>query len=230
MRGRYLRRRLAALGGAVVVLVLGVVLGGRALLMHSDRFQVTDIEVFGPAGIDPALVREVSGIKPGVPLLAVDLADVQRRVASIPEVASALATRSWPGTVRLTVAERTPVALAESPTGPRWVDGTGMAYQAAPAGAAPLPRLDATTVAPGDPATTAGLAVLAALTPQLREKLQVVEASGPAAVTLRLADGKQVRWGSPARSDRKAAVLGVLLTQRGSVYDVSAPDLPTIRR
>jgi cell division protein FtsQ len=232
---------LLALGGLVLVVLVGVAVGGRALLLHSGRFQVTNVEVLGVApsnpgdagedgGLDPARVRAAAGIRSGVPLLAVDLAAVQRRVAAIPEVATVRASRGWPSTVRLTVTERTPVAEAVSPNGLLWVDSTGKAYREAPLDAPPLPRLATVTVAPGDPATVAGLAVLASLTPSLREKLQVVEASGPAAVTLRLAGGKQVRWGSPERSDRKAAVLGVLMSQRGSVYDVSAPDLPTIRR
>lgn len=241
-RGRYRRRRLLALGGLVLVVVAGAVVGGRVLLLHSQRFQVADVEVLGVAqpnpdgasgdqdGLDPAQVRTAAGIRQGVPLLSVDLAAVERRVAAIPEVASVQASRSWPSTVRLAVTERTPVAEAASPSGLFWVDATGKAFREAPLDAPPLPRLAAPTVAPGDPATEAGLAVLASLAPSLREKLQVVEASGPAAVTLRLADGKQVRWGSPERSDRKAAVLGVLMSQRGSVYDVSAPDLPTIRR
>jgi len=72
--------------------------------------------------------------------------------------------------------------------------------------------------------------VLAALPMPVRSELQVVEASGPRAVTLRLAGGKQVRWGDPEESDRKAAVLAVLLSQPASVYDVSSPELPTVRR
>lgn len=235
--GRYRRRRLLALGGLVLVVLAGAAVGGRTVLLHAERFQVADVEVLGIAppnpdvgGLDPAQVREAAGIRPGVPLLSVDLADVQRRVAAIPEVASVQASRRWPSTVRLAVTERTPVAEAALPNGVLWVDATGKPFREAPLDAPPLPRLAAATVAPGDPATEAGLAVLASLTPSLREKLQVVEASGPAAVTLRLAGGKQVRWGSPERSDRKAMVLGVLMSQRGSVYDVSAPDLPTIRR
>ncbi|MBO0873626.1 MAG: FtsQ-type POTRA domain-containing protein [Pseudonocardia sp.] len=221
----------------MLVVLAGVAVGGREVLLHSERFQVADVEVLGIApadsdggGLDPARVRAAAGIGQGVPLLSVDLADVQRRVATIPEVASVHASRSWPSTVRLAVTARTPVAEAASPSGLRGVDATGTAFREAPLDGPPLPRLSAATVAPGDPSTEAGLAVLASLTPSLREKLQVVEASGPAAVTLRLAGGKQVRWGSPERSDRKAAVLGVLMSQRGSVYDVSAPDLPTIRR
>jgi cell division protein FtsQ len=72
--------------------------------------------------------------------------------------------------------------------------------------------------------------VLAALTPAVRDELQVIEVAGPTQITLRLAGNKQVRWGSSDDSVRKAAVLAALLTQPGTIYDVTAPDLPTIRR
>ena len=48
-------------------------------------------------------------------------------------------------------------------------------------------------------------------------------------VTLGLVDDRSVRWGDPERSADKIAVLGPLLGQPGSVYDVSSPDLPTVR-
>jgi cell division protein FtsQ len=126
------------------------------------------------------------------------------------------------------VTERYPIALAASAVGPMLVDATGYAYQ--PASSAPsLPRLAAARVAPDDPATHSALAVLAALPAKIRDQLQVVSAAGPGEVSLKLAGGKQVRWGSPDGAARKAAVLGALLTQPGTIYDVSAPDLPTIR-
>jgi cell division protein FtsQ len=228
--GRYRRRRLLALAALLALLVSAGFFGGRALLSHAGMFQVAQIDVDAPPGIDPDLVRAASGVRLGEPLLRVDLQAVGRAVADIPTVAAVEVARSWPSTLRVSVAGRTPVALTDSANGPWLVDHTGTAYLPAPTPAPALPLLICAHVGPGDPATMAGLAVLASLPPSILEKLQVVTADGPAAVTLRLAGGKQVRWGSPQDSARKASVLGVLLTQTGSVYDVSAPDLPTIRR
>ncbi|MGI8814063.1 MAG: cell division protein FtsQ/DivIB [Pseudonocardia sp.] len=210
--------------------VVVAVVGGRELLLCSPRFTLTAVTVTGATDVSAAVIRAASGLRIGVPLLSVDLDAAQRQVATLPAVASVRAVRHWPGMVELAVTERTPVALAASPTGPRLVDRTGMAYRQAGAKPPPLPRLAAARVAPGDPATQAGLAVLAALPTPVRDQLQVVEAAGPRAVTLRLAGGKQVRWGTAADSDRKAAVLAVLMSQSASVYDVSAPELPTVRR
>ena len=72
------------------------------------------------------------------------------------------------------------------------------------------------------------MSVLHDLTDPLRAQVATVEVAG-VQVTLGLADGRSVRWGGPERSAEKIGVLGALLGQPGSVYDVSSPDLPTVR-
>lgn len=44
-----------------------------------------------------------------------------------------------------------------------------------------------------------------------------------------LLDGRIVVWGGTEKSERKSAVTLPLLTQPGQTYDVSSPDLPTVR-
>ena len=56
-----------------------------------------------------------------------------------------------------------------------------------------------------------------------------VTASSRDSVELVLMSGARVKWGDASDSARKAEVLGVLLRQPGRVYDVSAPELPTVR-
>jgi cell division protein FtsQ len=56
-----------------------------------------------------------------------------------------------------------------------------------------------------------------------------VAARSISSVTLTLLDGRVVNWGGVEHSDRKAAVTLPLLTQPGQTYDVSSPDLPTVR-
>ena len=233
---RYQRRRRLAVLLVLAVLVAGAVAGGRQVLLHAARFRVSQVSVTGATGgdagggVDPAMIRAASGVSPGEPLLSVRTDEVRRRVAAIPRLATVEVERDWPGTVAITVTERSPVALAASAAGPVLVDATGMAYQNAPRPPPALPRLAAARVAPDDPATRAGLAVLAVLPPPVRERLREVRAEGPSEVTLLLAGGRQVRWGSADDSERKAAVLAALLSQPGTIFDVSAPGLPTIRR
>ncbi len=49
-------------------------------------------------------------------------------------------------------------------------------------------------------------------------------------ISLRLRNGKVVRWGSAEDTADKAKVLAVLLDQPASLYDVSVPGQPVIRR
>jgi len=46
---------------------------------------------------------------------------------------------------------------------------------------------------------------------------------------LTLIDGRTVVWGTTDRTEEKALKLGALLTQPGKTYDVSSPDLPTVK-
>jgi cell division protein FtsQ len=67
----------------------------------------------------------------------------------------------------------------------------------------------------------------------LRIQVRSIAATSPADVELRLDNGRagtarEVRWGDAGEVERKAAVLGPLLTQPGRIYDVSSPALPTI--
>jgi cell division protein FtsQ len=50
-----------------------------------------------------------------------------------------------------------------------------------------------------------------------------------ASITLTLGDGRVVIWGTTDRTEEKAEKLAALLTQPGRTYDVSSPDLPTVK-
>jgi len=59
--------------------------------------------------------------------------------------------------------------------------------------------------------------------------VRVIQAGSPDDVQFTLAGGKRVRWGSARQGAVKAQVLAALLSQPGTVYDVSSPELPTVR-
>lgn len=228
---RFRRRRLAALLIAVVLLV-GLGFGARVLLYDAGLFDIEAVEVTGAATVSQADVLAAAAVATGVPLAAVDTEAVATRVATLPPVESVYVGRSWPHTVTVSVTERMPVATVSTAQGPALVDRSGVVYRGAPAEG--LPRLT-TTPRSGDPATLAAVAVLASLPDDLRARVETAGASvaapgAPGQVTLRLAEGKEVRWGTPERDEEKAAALAALLTQPGTVYDVTSPDLPTIRR
>jgi cell division protein FtsQ len=221
-RRRYLRRRWAALGTAVGIVAIGY------LVFFTSLFGVHSVEVLGVRTIPADTVRSAAAIEPGTPLVRLDTEAVRGRVAMLPKVFSVEVSRSFPGTVEISVTERGPVAVAPATDGAHLIDGTGLDYETVKQRPAGLPELAVSTIRPDDPATRAAVTVLAAVPQQLRAQLVQVTAKTPGDVQLTLADGRLVKWGSSADSARKAAVLAAVLTRPGKVYDVATPDFPTV--
>jgi cell division protein FtsQ len=222
-----------------VVLLGGIAAGTWALLFASGLADVEEVQVSGALTVSRQDVLAAAAVETGTPLAGVDTGAVAERVAALPGVARVDIGRDWPHTVTITVTERVAVALVDTPKGLMLVDATGLPFRAAPEVPPPLPRIElgiAGTVAPADPSTTAGLDVLAALPDAVRSQVVTVAVTAPVtagaqpAVELGLSGDRKVVWGSPERSARKAAVLTALLTEKGTVYDVASPELPTVRR
>ncbi|HET9142894.1 cell division protein FtsQ/DivIB [Actinophytocola sp.] len=221
-RRQFLRRRLIAL--AVLAGVLGLV----ALVLFTPLAGVRSVEVTGVTTIDAADVRAVAAVEPGTPLLRLDTEGVHARVARMPKVFAVRVSRSFPSTVVIEVTERSPVAVVSGSDGTHLVDRTGMDYDVVRTAPPGLPKLTVGSARPDDPATTAALAVLEAIPHQLQAQVVEVTAKTPGNVQLILGDGRLVKWGGADESERKAAVLGALLTREGKVYDVATPSFPTV--
>jgi cell division protein FtsQ len=56
-----------------------------------------------------------------------------------------------------------------------------------------------------------------------------LEAPAPTRIVLRLAGGRQIVWGDSSDNQAKARVATSLLARPGTVIDVSAPDVVTVR-
>ncbi|MFC4943491.1 cell division protein FtsQ/DivIB [Pseudonocardia sp. GCM10023141] len=227
-------RRRRIVGLVVVLAVLaGLGIGVRVLLHDAGLFDVKDVTVTGAGTVPVADVLAAAAVTPGGPLLDVDTAGAAQRVAALPAVASVHVDRSWPHTVTVAVIERVPVAVFATDRGDQLVDGGGAVYPGpVPPG---LPRLTMTFAGPDDPATHAALTALGDLPPAVRPQVLSIDAradapGAPSQVSFGLTDDRQVRWGDPDRGKDKAAVLVPLLTRPGRVYDVSSPDLATVRR
>ncbi|MFC6092435.1 FtsQ-type POTRA domain-containing protein [Saccharothrix sp. BKS2] len=216
-RRTVLRRRLVA------VLVLVVVTATVCTVWFTPALGVREVQVRGVVEMTSAQVVEAAAIRPGTPLARVDGGEVAARVRALPRVADVRVERVLPGVVRLTVDERDPVGVVTGPDGAHLVDATGRDYATVAQPPAGLPELKAS----GD-ALTAVVGVVTQLPEALRSEVLVVSADSPSGVRLTLSAGREVRWGSADDTPRKAAVLDVLLTRDGSVFDVSSPQLPTV--
>jgi cell division protein FtsQ len=235
-RVRARRRRLRRLvPWLVVVAVLAAVAGGGAwALYRSDLLTATSIEVVGASSVSSAEVSRVAEVPIGEPLATLDLRAIGDRVsAQLPPVQSAVATRMWPHTIRITIVERVPAAVVPrsgvAPGLVAVVDRTGVIIRTVNPAPPGLPRLEVESPGPEDRRTRASLAVLDALTPRLRAELVAIKAPTPDQITLVLAKGRTVFWGGPENGERKATVATALLGRPGNVIDVSAPDVVTVR-
>jgi cell division protein FtsQ len=209
--------------------LVSVVLVGLGLLLYFTPIMAArNIVVVGLGAVTQDEVTAAAAVAPGTPLLQVDTDAVAERVAAIRRVASARVQRQYPSTLRVTVIERLPVVVKDYPDGPHLFDKDGVDFAIAPPPAG-VPYLDAENPGPSDPPTRAALQVMTALRPEVAGQVGRIAAPSVAAITLTLDDGRTVVWGTTDRTEEKALKLAALLTQPGQTYDVSSPDLPTVK-
>lgn len=209
--------------------LLSVVVVGLGLLLYfTPIMSARNIVVTGLGAVSQEEVVTSAAVQSGTPLLQVDTDAVAERVAAIRRVASARVQRQYPSTLRITVIERVPVVVKDFPDGPHMFDRDGVDFATSPPPPG-VPFLDAENPGPSDPATKAALTVMTSLRPEVAGQVARISAPSVAAITLTLTDGRVVVWGTTDRTEEKALKLGALLTQPGQTYDVSSPDLPTVK-
>lgn len=211
----------------LVVLTVGSTVLG-LLLYFTPAMAARSVLVVGTGAVTRDEVIGAAQVAPGTPLLQVDTDEVADRVAGIRRVASARVQREYPSTLRITVVERIPVVVKDYPDGPHLFDRDGVDFATAPPPPG-LPYIEVANPGPADPPTMAALAVMTALGPEVVAQVSRISAPSVASITLTLNDGRTVVWGTTDRTEEKAEKLAALLTQPGRVYDVSSPDLPTVK-
>jgi len=219
-------RGLKMLLATVVLVVVGVALA--LVLYFTPAMSARNIIVTGTGAVTREEVLDVAQVRPGTPLLQINTSQVADRVAAIRRVASARVQRQYPSALRITIVERVPVVVKDFPDGPHLFDRDGVDFATAPPPPA-LPYIDVADPGPNDPATKAALQVLTALRPEVAGQVGRIAAPSVASITLTLGDGRVVIWGTADRVEEKAEKLAALLTQPGRTYDVSSPDLPTVK-
>ncbi|WP_245160995.1 FtsQ-type POTRA domain-containing protein [Blastococcus sp. CT_GayMR16] len=232
MRRPSRRRRPVQLAVAALALIVVV-----WLLLAGPVLGVNTVQVDGVTTLSADQVRETAGIEAGTPLVRVDVEAARARIARLPSVASVEVTRGWPHTVVVTVVERVPIAIVGEPGRRSLVDAEGVLFDTVtgqpPAGVVPL---DVADPGPGDPATMAALAAVAALPADVRGQVASAAAGTAEDISLTLTDGTLVRWGGAEESDRKGAALAALIEQLANgdlepagTIDVSTPEAVVLR-
>jgi cell division protein FtsQ len=219
---RGLKLVLATIGLTALTVALGLV------LYLTPVMSARSVIVTGIGAVTRDEVLAAAQVRLGTPLLQIDTDGVADRVAAIRRVASARVQRQYPSALRITIVERVPVVVKDFPDGPHLYDRDGVDFATAPPPPA-LPYIDVDNPGPSDAATKAALAVLLALRPEVVAQVSRIAAPSVASITLTLTDGRTVIWGTNERTEEKAQKLAALLTRPGRIYNVSSPDLPTVK-
>lgn len=223
------RRRLRLLVAGAVVVVLLLVLTW--VVVVSSLFGVRSVQVHGAHTLTDAQVEAAAHVGNGTPLVRLDTAAITRRVETLPDVASAQVSTSFPSTVVVTITERIAVGYLRSGGKDLLVDRTGQAYHPVATAPSTLPKLVVPVGAASRTARTAVAQVAAALPASLRPDVRSIDALDPSAITLVLSKGRIAQWGSASRSVEKGRILPVLLAHahRDTQFNVVDPQRPFSR-
>jgi cell division protein FtsQ len=221
------RRLLRLLGRGLLVLV--PLLAVAWAVLGSSWLALDRVEVTGTSRLEAREVVAAVPVPTGTPLARIDTSAVEEQIAALPPVAQVTVRRDWPGTLTVTVTERTAVAGVPVDGGVQLVDRTGVPFATESERPPGLVTLDVADAGPDDRATLAALQVHADLPEELRRLVTEVHAPSVQAVTLKLVDGRSVVWGGPSGTATKAAAVLALLDRPGTEFDVSGEGVVVVR-
>jgi cell division protein FtsQ len=202
---------------------VAVVVAALAALPFTPLLDVDRIEVAGAHQTSEDAILEASRIAPGDPMVMLDTGAAEQRIGELPWIAGAQVSQEWPGTVRIAVTERTPVAVVGFEQGEAMavVDGEGRVLQVTESSPEGLVRIEGLSVAvaegqqlPDDAAQALRVAAAGAQhMPALLESVNldlvgVLHDHGSGA-------GAQVRFGSADDIDEKFVALSAIVSEVG---------------
>lgn len=214
---------------AVWLLAIMAVVGIGVWLAHSPYLAVRNVVITGQVSSSVEEYLQGREVIEGVPMMSVDEDSLRQGLLSDPWVEEVEIHKEWPGTVRIDLKERHPVAWVL--TGKGWSAVSADVVVLDVDAETPMPHVTGLASAPLDlsnPGVEKALTFLEHLRPDLQIST-ALEIHGPQ-VTAEVA-GRIVRLGRAIDLDEKAAVLGVLIDQHtdpGSVINLFSPLRPAV--
>ncbi|WP_251093009.1 FtsQ-type POTRA domain-containing protein [Streptomyces sp. Caat 7-52] len=223
---------------AVLVLLLGA--GASWALYGSQWLRVRHVSVSGTLVLTPAEVRRAAAVPVGVPMVSVDTDAIEARLRrKLPRIDTVDVVRSWPHGIGLKVIERTPVLLVRKGGDFVEVDDEGVRFATVPQAPKGVPALELSASRKGPGAASfrrfgtgrlvrAAVRVAGDLPASVARATRAVQVRSYDAISLQLADGRTVAWGSDEDGRAKARALTALMKAVPGArhFDVSVPTAP----
>ncbi|GAA2263578.1 cell division protein FtsQ [Streptomyces ruber] len=237
-------RRLPRPGTLIVAaLALALVAVGCLWVLYGSQWlRAETVSVSGTRVLTPEQVREAADVPLGAPLISVDTDTIEARLRQkLPRIDAVSVDRSWPHGIDLKVTERTAVLIVEEPENAGKyveVDAKGVRYATVPRAPKGVPTLELAVSRPSQPSATRrfdsdrlvreAVRVAGDMPDAVAGQTQVVKVRSYDSISLELADGRTVAWGSGEKGRAKARTLTALMkaAPRARHFDVSVPTAP----
>ena len=210
----------------LVVVVVSVLVLAAVVVSRSSLFAVRSIDVTGASRLTTARVIARAHIDGSTNALWLDEDAVERRLERHPWISEAYVSAALPSTVRISIVERTPVAVAINRLGELYIaaDGTSLGRANDDAG---LPLIDSA-------GREVAAAALAAMPVAVRSAVESVEYRVDGSLEVRLHDGVTVSYGTADRLVDKGRIVERILAwaeesgEELDSVDVTAPGSPAV--
>lgn len=245
-----IRRPVVALRPGVVGLVALAAIAGGFFLSRSSFAHARGIEVSGTDHLSRSEVVGLAAVSKATNVVWLDEGDIERSLETHPWVADAEVDVALPATIRVEIAERTPIAVVRDGLARTLVAGDGTQLGAA-GRVRDLPTIHlpmaagvdgrawpdgATAIAYGPRPTPRGAAAaLGAMSSGLRADVVSLRVLVDGTITVRLAFGVHVRYGEASAPAAKAQALERILAwgretgETVASVDVTSPRTPAVR-
>lgn len=208
---------------------LGALLALAWVLLWSPLLAVSTIEVSGGSAAVRTVAERVGAEQKGRSMVLLDTSAVEAQIEADSRVADATVRRGMPRSLVIEVIARVPVLGLEKSQGQvDLLDIEGVRTQTVKAAPSGVPVVKGGSGVGDEESVRAALAVMAALPEATRAKVTNLQFDAADSVSFRLGSTAVV-WGSSERSELKAQLVGILLSQKPKTIDVSAPDNPVTR-
>ncbi|WP_330340597.1 cell division protein FtsQ/DivIB [Streptomyces sp. NBC_00557] len=235
------RLRRPRLRTIVILAAVAVLLGaGVWVLYGSSWVRVRHVSVSGTRVLTPAEVRSAAAVPVGAPMISVDTDRIEARLRrKLPRIDTVDVVRAWPRGIGLKVTERSPVLLVRKGRNFIEVDHEGVRFATVSRAPDGVPLLEMSVFRTGSGAASfrrfgtgrlvrEAVQVAGDLPAAVARDTRTVQVRSYDDISLELAGGRTVAWGSSENGRAKARTLAALMKAAPGArhLDVSVPTAP----